>query len=88
MPGITRRHDRHTGTPYLLKGKAAVEADLPEPYNRFYADPASTSDFMDAMWSLSYGVSQELVALVDLAPHRTLADIGGANGPFAVAALE
>jgi ubiquinone/menaquinone biosynthesis C-methylase UbiE len=73
---------------YLLKGKAAVEADLPEPYDRFYADPASTSDFMDAMWSLSYGVSQELVALVDLTRHRTLADIGGASGPFAVAALE
>jgi len=73
---------------YLMKGKAAVEADLPEPYDRFYADPASTRDFMDAMWSLSYGVSRELVALADLSHHRTLVDIGGANGPFAVAALE
>jgi len=73
---------------YLQKGKAVVEADLPEPYERFYDDETSTKDFMDAMWSLSYGVSRELVALAGLDGHRTLVDVGGANAPFATAALE
>ncbi|HET8641575.1 MAG TPA: methyltransferase [Pseudonocardiaceae bacterium] len=72
---------------YLLRGKTAVDADLPAPYDFFYRDEESTSEFMDAMWNLSHAVSQELVELADLPATGTLVDVGGANGPFAVAAL-
>jgi hypothetical protein len=73
---------------YLRRGKDAVDAGRPSPYERFYRDEESTRDFMRAMWDLSYGVSRELVGLAGLDGHRLLIDIGGANGPFAVAALE
>lgn len=73
---------------YLRRGKAAVDAGLPTPYENFYRDEESTREFMDAMWHLSYGVSQELVALADLAGACRLVDVGGANGPFSVAALQ
>jgi hypothetical protein len=84
-----------TGTPgrlqrlaeYLTQGKEAADAGRPEPYDDFYRDEQSTQDFMDAMWALSYGVSHELSALAGLDGHRLLVDVGGANGPFAVAAL-
>lgn len=73
---------------YLRRGKDAVDSDRPSPYARFYRDNESTRDFMQAMWDLSYGVSRELVELARLDSHRRLVDIGGANGPFAVAALQ
>ncbi|HEX4704640.1 MAG TPA: methyltransferase [Pseudonocardiaceae bacterium] len=69
---------------YLTDG--AIDGE-PSPYARFYADAESTGDFMRAMWDLSHGVSRELAALAGLAGHRRLVDVGGANGPFAVAAL-
>ncbi|MQA73666.1 MAG: hydroxyneurosporene methyltransferase [Solirubrobacterales bacterium] len=72
---------------YLTRGKEAADAARPAPYDEFYRDEQSTQDFMDAMWDLSYGVSQELAALAGLDGHRRLVDVGGANGPFAVAAL-
>jgi hypothetical protein len=85
---VTESADRlETLEEYLRRGKDAVDAGRPSPYERFYRDDRSTRDFMQAMWNLSYGVSQELVALADLDGHRQLVDIGGANGPFAVAAL-
>lgn len=84
-----------TGTPgrlerlaeYLTDGKEAADTGRPAPYDEFYRDEQSTQDFMDAMWALSYGVSEELAALAGLDGHRRLVDVGGANGPFAVAAL-
>jgi O-methyltransferase domain len=84
-----------TGTPgrlerlgeYLTQGKAAADTGRPAPYEQFYRDQQSTQDFMDAMWDLSHGVSHELAALAGLDGHRRLVDVGGANGPFAVAAL-
>ncbi|HEY8525391.1 MAG TPA: methyltransferase [Acidimicrobiales bacterium] len=72
----------------LRRGSDAVDADRPAPYDRFYRDEASTGAFLQAMWDLSYGVSQELAELAALDGHRHLVDVGGANGPFAVAALE
>jgi hypothetical protein len=72
---------------YLTRGKESADAGRPAPYDEFYRDELSTQDFMDAMWDLSYGVSHELAALADLNGHRRLVDVGGANGPFAVAAL-
>jgi hypothetical protein len=72
---------------YLTRGKDAADAGRPAPYDEFYRDEQSTQDFMDAMWALSYGVSRELAALAGLDGHRRLVDVGGANGPFAVAAL-
>jgi len=73
---------------YLARGKDAVDAGLPAPYERFYSDELSTSDFMSAMWSLSYGISQEIAELAELGADGLLIDVGGANGPFAIAALE
>jgi hypothetical protein len=72
---------------YLIQGKRAADAGRPAPYEEFYRDERSTQEFMDAMWALSYGVSRELAALAGLDGHRRLVDVGGANGPFAVAAL-
>lgn len=74
-------------TDYLTRGKEAADAGRAAPYDEFYRDRQSTQDFMDAMWDLSYGVSQELATLAGLDGHRHLVDVGGANGPFAVAAL-
>ena len=73
---------------YLSEGKQAADAGRPAPYEVFYRDRQSTREFMDAMWALSYGVSIELAALAGLDGHRRLVDVGGANGPFAVAALQ
>jgi O-methyltransferase domain len=73
---------------YLRRGKDTVDAGRPAPYERFYRDEESTRAFMQAMWDLSYGISRELAGLAGLEGHRQLVDIGGANGPFAVAALE
>jgi len=73
---------------YVGRGKEAVDAGLPTPYERFYTDDLSTEEFMGAMWSLSYGISQEIAELADLGESSLLIDVGGANGPFAIAALE
>jgi ubiquinone/menaquinone biosynthesis C-methylase UbiE len=79
-----------TGTPQRLEWLEAClrnGAGATEPYHVVYRDEAATGDFMRAMWGLSYGVSRELAALAGLDGHRVLVDVGGANGPFAVAAL-
>lgn len=73
---------------YLVSGKDAVDGGQPPPYERVYRDEESTRDFMRAMWDLSFGVSAELARLADLGDRRRLVDVGGANGPFAVAALQ
>ncbi|MFG2064558.1 methyltransferase [Micromonospora sp. NPDC048871] len=73
---------------YLRRGKAEVDATREGPYDIFYRDEESTREFMDAMWHLSHGVSKELAALADLPAAGLLVDAGGANGPFAAAALQ
>jgi hypothetical protein len=73
---------------YLAKGKDTVDAELAGPYERFYDNDKATCAFMGAMWSLSYDISRELAALADLRGHRLLVDVGGANGPFSIAALQ
>ncbi|MEU6788776.1 methyltransferase [Nonomuraea angiospora] len=73
---------------YLLKGKSAADVGKPAPYEHFYRDERSTREFMNAMWHLSYGVSSELARLAELGSVGLLVDVGGASGPFAVAALE
>ncbi|PZG52808.1 hydroxyneurosporene methyltransferase [Spongiactinospora gelatinilytica] len=73
---------------YLRYGKSAVDAGEPGPYERFYRDAESTREFMAAMWNLSYGISGDLASLAELAGNRCLVDVGGASGPFAVAALK
>lgn len=73
---------------YLRLGKAAVDATRDDPYDIFYRNEESTREFMDAMWHLSHGVSHELAALADLPATGLLVDAGGANGPFAAAALQ
>ncbi|MFJ7205940.1 methyltransferase [Streptomyces sp. NPDC098789] len=72
---------------YLTQGKAAVDAELPSPFDTIYKDEAATEAFLEAMWQLSFGVSGELVRLAELDGVRTLVDVGGASGAFAVAAL-
>lgn len=69
---------------YLTGGKPATEAS---PFDDVYRDAESLGSFMRAMWDLSFGMSQELAALAGMAGTKRLVDVGGATGPFAVAAL-
>jgi hypothetical protein len=73
---------------YLREGKAAVDRDLPSPFETLYRDEAATRDFLRAMWDLSYAPSQEIAALAGLGDVTRLVDVGGATGPFATAALQ
>ncbi len=72
---------------YLARGKRAVDAERPAPFDELYRDTASTRRFLKAMWQLSFHVSHELADLADLGAARRLVDVGGASGPFSVAAL-
>ncbi|MFF9013827.1 methyltransferase [Streptomyces sp. NPDC014870] len=72
---------------YLRVGKAETDRDRPAPFDSLYRDDESVGRFLDAMWSLSHHVSHELAALADLGDRRQLIDVGGASGPFSVAAL-
>lgn len=69
---------------YLVNGKSDRSAS---PFSEMYRDPDSLASFMQAMWSLSFGPSKELAILANLDDNSHLVDIGGATGPFAVAAL-
>ena len=71
----------------LTRGKAAADAARPEPFAEIYRDEESTGCFLDAMWQLSFDVSGELVELAGLEQAHHLVDVGGAGGPFSVAAL-
>ncbi|WP_067510186.1 methyltransferase [Actinoplanes sp. TFC3] len=73
---------------YLTDGKSAVDAALPAPFDVMYGTPELTGKFLEAMWQLTYDVSRELAPLAGLAGVRHLLDVGGASGPFCVAALE
>ncbi|GAB2731709.1 methyltransferase [Kitasatospora kifunensis] len=73
---------------YLTAGKSAVDAALPAPFDVMYRTPKLTEEFLAAMWQLTYDVSRELVPMAGLTGVRHLVDIGGASGPFCVAALE
>ena len=73
---------------YLERGKAEVDRNLPAPFETFYRNPHALAEFVSAMWSLSYAPSKELAVLADLSDVRTLVDVGGASGPFSVAALQ
>ncbi|MEV0280720.1 methyltransferase [Streptomyces sp. NPDC050610] len=72
---------------YLQHGKTAVDGPDARPFASLYRDEQSTRRFLSAMWDLSYAPSQELAALGDLTTSTHLIDVGGATGPFAVAAL-
>lgn len=71
----------------LTRGKAAADAARPEPFAEIYRDEESTGRFLDAMWQLSFDVSGELVELAGMEQAHHLVDVGGAGGPFSVAAL-
>ncbi|MFH9349072.1 methyltransferase [Kitasatospora sp. NPDC017646] len=73
---------------YLTDGKASVDAALPAPFEVMYKTPKLTEEFLAAMWQLTYDVSRELVPMAGLGNVRHLVDVGGASGPFCVAALE
>jgi O-methyltransferase domain len=73
---------------YLTAGKQAVDAALPAPFEVMYGTPELTEDFVAAMWQLTYDVSRELVPFAGLTGVGHLVDVGGASGPFCVAALE
>ncbi|WP_033212780.1 methyltransferase [Kitasatospora phosalacinea] len=72
---------------YLEVGKAEADRDAPAPFDTLYRDDESVGRFLNAMWSLSHHVSHELAALAGLEDSRQLIDVGGASGPFSVAAL-
>ncbi|MCE7002474.1 hydroxyneurosporene methyltransferase [Kibdelosporangium philippinense] len=73
---------------YLKAGKSAVDAALPTPFDVMYGTPKLTEEFVQAMWQLTYDVSRELVPMAGLTGVGHLVDVGGASGPFCVAALE
>jgi hypothetical protein len=72
---------------YLTDGKPAVDSALSAPFDVMYGTPKLTEEFLAAMWQLTYDVSGELVPLAELDGVRHLVDVGGASGPFCVAAL-
>ncbi|TDD28769.1 hydroxyneurosporene methyltransferase [Actinomadura sp. KC06] len=72
---------------YLEHGKTAVDEQLPAPFEFLYRDEQAPAEFMAAMWSLSFAPSKELAELARLNEVKSLIDVGGASGPFAVAAL-
>jgi hypothetical protein len=72
---------------YLSRGKDAVDGTSPAPFDSLYRDEESVRRFLDAMWSLSFHVSHELAVLAELDGCTRLVDVGGAGGPFSVAAL-
>ncbi|MCX0246586.1 methyltransferase [Streptomyces drozdowiczii] len=72
---------------YLDTGKAESDRDKPTPFEAIYHDGKSVGRFLNAMRDLSYHASHELAALADLSGSRQLLDVGGASGPFSVAAL-
>jgi SAM-dependent methyltransferase len=86
LVGSTAERLRHLES-CLTRGKAAADAVRPEPFAEIYQDEESTSRFLDAMWQLSFDVSGELVELAGLDQVHHLVDVGGAGGPFSVAAL-
>ena len=69
---------------YLKQGKPTGTV---APFAEVYRDEESMRAFMTAMWDLSFGASTELVALANLEGTSRLVDVGGATGPFSVAAL-
>ncbi|GAB3500451.1 methyltransferase [Amycolatopsis cihanbeyliensis] len=73
---------------YLQHGKDSVDGPDRQPFNSLYRDEEATSRFLKAMWDLSFAPSTELAALARLATTTRLIDVGGASGPFAVAALQ
>ncbi|MFF0436254.1 methyltransferase [Streptomyces sp. NPDC004327] len=79
---LTRLHH------YLERGKEAVDAALPSPFETIYRDEEATESFLRAMWQLSFEPSKELAGLAGLDGTRRLVDVGGASGAFAVAALD
>ncbi|GAA2693204.1 methyltransferase [Streptomyces lunalinharesii] len=72
---------------YLRYGKDSVDGPHPQPFASLYRDDQATRTFLNAMWDLSFAPSKELAALAELADATHLVDVGGASGPFAVAAL-
>ena len=73
---------------FLTQGKAATDAAQPGPFETFYRDEQATRAFVEAMWNLSYAASHELARLAGLRDGELLVDVGGASGPFAIAALQ
>lgn len=72
---------------FMTQGRAATDAARPGPFETFYRDEQTTRAFVEAMWNLSYAASHELARLADLRDDELLVDVGGASGPFAIAAL-
>lgn len=70
---------------YLISGQP--ENEVEQPFDVFYGTDESALAFTEAMWDLSFGSSQEIVASAELGPVKCLVDVGGASGPFAIAAL-
>lgn len=55
-----------------------------EFYQTLYADPHRLAQFLKAMTAVSSGVAQALVTAFPWEPHRTVIDIGGAEGAVPV----
>lgn len=58
------------------------------PFENLFSESEKAQAFHDAMWNLSYTVSEELVENGILDETRKLVDVGGGSGAFVVAALK
>lgn len=56
-------------------------------FDALYADPVRVRAFADAMWNLSFDVSREIAPYAPLSRARSLVDVGGGSGAFAIAAV-
>lgn len=58
------------------------------PFENLFSENDKAQAFHDAMWNLSYTVSEELIGKGILDDSRKLIDIGGGSGAFVVAAVQ
>jgi hypothetical protein len=73
-----------TGQPQL---STVLRRDGASPFDLLYADPERVRAFADSMWNLGFAVSRELAPQAPLPRARSLVDLGGGSGSFAVAAV-
>ncbi len=53
-------------------------------FTKLYSSKSTIEGFADAMWNLGVKASTELVNKLDLSKYKSLVDVGGGNGSFAI----
>ncbi|NER48989.1 MAG: hypothetical protein F6J92_20275 [Symploca sp. SIO1A3] len=67
-----------------------IWGDSPDasPFAELYNDSQRLENFLASMWGMGYAPAKELVKKYPLDKYKTLVDVGGGSGSFAIAALE